>query len=386
MSREVPGALNALLEAAGSLVRTSSSGRVALARAAPVVPADALPPELSGLHPRLAEARERALEPIPAEQVRKLLKDAWGRRPEKVLDDLSDEPLAVTPASQVHRGELDGEAVAVKVQRPGLAGAVRNDLSLLDALAAPLGAVLPAADARALLREAREAALDELDLEHEASQQRQARRALRDTAGVVVPASHTELAGEGVNVSELLDGPTLEQTEPDDPKEVARALVAAHVDAWRRAGLVLTDPRPGHVVLLGGGTIGLLGTGVARVVPRERAEPAVSALAALRDGDESGFARTVRELGVLDGNANGDAYALAREILGHVLEAPARLDGPALATAGTLAIERLGHLMAIAAAATPGPHDLAPLRMLGQLAAVLSRLGVTEDWAAVAGR
>ena len=40
--------------------------------------------------------------------------------------------------------------------------------------------------------------------------------------------------------------------------------------------------------------------------------------------------------------------------------------------------------MALAARATPQPADLAAARMLGQLAATLSRLEVTEDWAALA--
>ena len=54
----------------------------------------------------------------------------------------------VTPTAQVHRGVLDGREVAVKVLRPGLAGSVRQDLSLLEGLIAPLAAAFPALGSR----------------------------------------------------------------------------------------------------------------------------------------------------------------------------------------------------------------------------------------------
>ena len=385
MSRDVPPALRALLETGGALVRRSSSGRIALARAAPVVPADALPRGLEGLAGRLADARERSLEPIAFKAVERALKDAWGKPPGKVLDDLEREPLAVTPAAQVHRGEVDGEAVAVKVLRPGLALAIRGDLALLDALAGPLGAVLGSADAGTLLREARESALDELDLEHEAGQQRQVRRALREIEEeVVIPRPHSELAGESVIVTELLDGPTLETRAPEDPGRVARALVRAHLEAWSRAGLVLTDPRPSHVVLLADGRVGLLGTGVARAVPRERADSALELLRALRAEDATAFTEALRELGLLPTAAAADAFTQARHAAGPLVSGPATLDGPALAAVGDRALRRIGPWLTLAAQATPQPHDLPVARMAGQLAALLSRIGATEDWARLA--
>ncbi|MGP0036548.1 MAG: AarF/UbiB family protein [Solirubrobacteraceae bacterium] len=107
-------------------------------------------------------------------RIERVLRDAWGRRPTDELDDLDREPVAVTPISQVHRGVLDGAAVAVKVLRPGLAAAVRQDLGLLEGLRRPLQAAFPALDAGAALREFRERVLEELDLENEASVQQAA--------------------------------------------------------------------------------------------------------------------------------------------------------------------------------------------------------------------
>src|SRR4051794_33216468 len=202
----LPPALRTLLDAGGTLVRRSSSGRVALGRAAALVSEDAVPRAMRRLPAMLEAARAEAATPLAFKDIEKLLKGAWGRPPAKVLDELDPEPLAVTPGAQVHRAERDGAPVAVKVLRPGLATAVRNDLALLDVLAVPLRQVFGAMDAGAILREAREAALDELDLEHEASTQRQVRRVLRGVDGLTVPAPDLQLSGERVLVTELLAG------------------------------------------------------------------------------------------------------------------------------------------------------------------------------------
>jgi hypothetical protein len=368
------------VEAGGALVRRSSSGRVGLARAADVVPVGALPKAMGRLPAELDAAHAAATEPVPAKDVERVLTSAWGAAPGKVLDAFDAEPMAVTPAAQVHGGVHDGRRVAIKVLRPGLAGAVRNDLALLDVLAAPMRQVFGAMDTGAVLREVRETALDELDLEHEASMQRQLRRALRGVAGLVVPAPDMELSGETVLVTERLDGPTLAEASPPDPAAVARVLVTAHVTA-ARAGLAMTDARPGHVLLLDDGRVGLLGAGVARPVDRARVASALEALVHLRAGDQDAFATAVADvLGVLPSVDAIKAYALISIVVGDLLLAPATLDEPALAAVAERALDHLGGGLALADVLTPRPGDLAAARSLGQVAALLSRLGATEDW------
>jgi hypothetical protein len=381
----LPPALRSLLEAGGALVRRSSSGRVALGRTAALVADDAVPAALRGLPAELERARVAAATPLAFKEIEKLLKGAWGSPHGKVLDELDREPLAVTPSAQVHRGVRDGTPVAVKVLRPGLASAVRNDLALLDVLAGPLRQVFGAMDAGAILREVRETALDELDLEHEASTQRQLRRALRGIDGLVIPAPDMDLSGEAVLVSELLEGRTLADPKAKvaDPGAVARTLVTAHVAA-ARAGLVLTDPRPGHVVLMKANKVGLLGAGLARPVDRARTTTALEALVAWRAGDQDGFAAIVADgLALLPTADAIKAHGLAAVVLGEVLSGPAMLDGPTLAAIAQRGLDHLTAALQLAATVTPHPHDLAVVRSVGQLASVLARLGATEDWGAL---
>lgn len=383
---DLPPALRALVETGVALARRSSTAQVAIARAADVVDVEALPAPLRRRTAQeLAAAVEQTCEPLAPKQVEKALREAWGRAPGKVLDDLDlDAPLAVRPAAQVHRAHVDGTAVAVKVQRPGLASAARSDLALLDALAGPLRAVVPRADAGAFLREIRIAALDDLDLEHEASTQRSVARALRRVEGLVVPKAYGELCAPSVLVTELLDGPTLRDGAPEDPAALAQTLVEAHLVAARDAGLALTDPRPGHVVLMPDGRVGLLGAGLARPIDRRRVAAALDALLALHAGDPEAFATAVCDgLEVLPADHARRAHDLLRQIAGKLLAGPVRLDAGALAGAAARALDRAGSLADLAAKTTPHPEDLWPLRGAAQLVGVLARLEVSRDWAAL---
>lgn len=384
----VPVAVRALFDAALALVRRSSSGSFGVARLAGVVDLDAVPePYRERVARELGAAVEATGEPLSLSRVERELRSAWGRRPADVLDALEPEPLGVTASAQVHRGVLDGAAVAVKLRRPGLAATVRSDLVLLDALATPLARVFGAADPGALLREARERVLDELDLEHAGTTQRRFARAARRLNGVTVPAVHGKLSAPGVLVTELLVGPTLaDGSVPADAGAVARGLVAFHCGAPRAVALVAADPRADHVVLLEGGGIGLLGTGAARSADRARLDAALDALAAVRARDADAFAAAVGRMRLLPADAAPDAYALVDELAGDLLRGPVRVQAALLANRVERALAALPRALPLAERVMPDRADLWPLRMLGQLAALLGRLDVEEDWAALALR
>jgi hypothetical protein len=386
MSRalELPPALRTLAETGWALASRAPSARVALARAAGIVDPEALPSAIrEPVMRELEMARAAACEPLDARTVERALKDAWGRAPGKVLDELDAQPLAVRAAAQTHRGVVDGAPVAIRVRRPGLDRAVRSDVALLDALAAPLGVALPRADTRALLRSGREQTLDEMDFEHEASTHRRVARVMRGVEGLIVPSVHGELCAEAVFVADLLEGATLaDGARPHDAGTAARALVEGHVAA-ARAGIALLDARPGHVVVLADGGIGLLGAGLARPVDRGRVGLALDALAALRADDAEEFSRAVAAAGLLPAGAAGAAHGLALSALGPLASGPATLNAAALRRVAVRAADHAPAIFALVPAAQPHPDDLWLARAAGQLVATLARLGATADWPAL---
>lgn len=381
---QLPPALQTLIDTGLRLARQAPTGRVALSRAADIIDPAAVPAELSAAFEDVFGGLP-APEPLDRKAVERALKDAWGKPPGKVLDDLDAEPLAVRAATQVHRGEVDGTPVAVKVRRPGLDRALRNDLSLVETLTVPLRAAFPAIDAGGILRDVREQAADEIDLESEAEMQRRVARAIRHVEGVVVPRAHTELAAPGVLVSDLLVGPTLaEGGRPDDPVAAATALVHAHVTAARDAGLALLDARPGHIVVLRDGRIGLLGAGVARQVSPARAALGLDALAALRDDAPAALAAAAEAAAMVSSDAARAAHVPLRAIAAPLVAGAATVDAAALAALAIRGDEHGAPLLRLAPEVAATADDVWIARATGQLLSVVARLGAELDLAQVA--
>src|SRR5947209_8735746 len=149
-ARESLARLEAVFTVGLRLARSAPTGLVALAQLSAVLDPAWLPsPAADDFAAVLAEAERATCVAIPTCDVESVLIEAWGTAVSAELDELDPEPVAVTPGAQVHRGVLDGQSVAIKVLRPGLAASVRQDFTLLEALAAPLAAAFPSLDTSA---------------------------------------------------------------------------------------------------------------------------------------------------------------------------------------------------------------------------------------------
>ncbi len=330
------------------LARSAPSGRVVLARVADAIDLEWIPrPWGDQLAAELARSREAAREPIEFKRVQRILGEAWGARPADELDELDPEPLAVTPGAQVHRGVLDGEPVAIKVLRPGLAATVRQDLALIDALSAPLGAAFSELDPQGAIRELRERTLEELDLEHEAMVMRRFHRALRGHPFLTVPAPVTRLAHENVLVSALVDGVPF--TEAGDPDRAAARLIAFVLGAVR-FGVVHADPAPDNVLVRPDGGLAIVDFGSTRAVAPGSPAPAA----------------------VLEHTYAGLGELAADE--------PTRLDSEALICARDRLLGRPRELLELIAAGTPAPEDLLLTQSVALMFGTIARLGATGAW------
>src|SRR5689334_8031410 len=147
-----------------------------------------MPPEVSDrFQEKLAELRDSAPK-VSFKDMRKVVEQDLEDKLGNVFADFDEEPIAAASIGQVYRAELhDGRCVAVKVQYPGVATAVRADLQNLGLLLRAAKRMAPGLDAKAVGGEIRERISEELDYEHEAQAQRSIARAWRGHPFVVVP-------------------------------------------------------------------------------------------------------------------------------------------------------------------------------------------------------
>jgi ubiquinone biosynthesis protein len=212
-----------------------------------------------------------AVPPFPGEQAIQLVEQELGKPLALLYAEFEHEPFAAASLSQVHRARLpDGRAVAVKVQRPGIAVQVERDLALLAFLARRLErrrAETLAFRPSAAVAEFAEYTRRELDFRREARTATRVRGLFAGSEGVVVPEVDWERTSGRVLTMELVEG------ERPAPAEALRergldpdALLRTGAEAMLRQifvyGLFHADPHPGNILLLPGDRIAFLDFGM----------------------------------------------------------------------------------------------------------------------------
>jgi predicted unusual protein kinase regulating ubiquinone biosynthesis (AarF/ABC1/UbiB family) len=183
-----------------------------------------------------------------------------------VFADFAQEPIAAASIGQVYRATLaDGRDVAVKVQYPGVAGAVRADMQNLGLIMRLLNRVAPGLDSRAIADEVRKRINEELDYELEAQNQRALRRIYRGHPFIVIPDVVTRLSRERVLVTEYVEGTGFEEHKGiarEARDRIAEILFRFYLGCLYRHHQFSGDPHPGNYRLLADGRIAFLDFGL----------------------------------------------------------------------------------------------------------------------------
>jgi predicted unusual protein kinase regulating ubiquinone biosynthesis (AarF/ABC1/UbiB family) len=237
---------------------------------------------------KLASLQDRAPN-VPWKKMAKQIEQGLGRRLEDVFAEFDHEPVGAASIGQVYRARLfDGTDVAVKVQYPGIATAVRSDIKNLRLLARPAQAVIPGIDLPAIIAEVEERVNEELDYEVEAQNHRMFARHYRDHPFIRVPAVHTELCSDTVLVTDWLDGQPLKAAvglDQDARNRIAEIIFRFYIGGPHELLAFSGDPHPGNSLLLRDGTVGFIDFGLLKRIDRQTSELELAGARAVSDQD-----------------------------------------------------------------------------------------------------
>jgi predicted unusual protein kinase regulating ubiquinone biosynthesis (AarF/ABC1/UbiB family) len=257
-----------------------------------------LPPdELEALQAKLGELGDRARQ-APFKDMRKVIEQDLGDRLGNLFAEFEPDAAAAASIGQVYRARLhDGREVAVKVQYPHIAGAVRSDLQNLGMILRAAKRFAPGLDAKATALEMRERISEELDYEHEAQAQRTFARRWSGHPFIAIPKVVTDLCRARVLVTEWIDGIDFEQLKkaPQATRDrVGEIILRFFYGSLYRFGQFSADPHPGNFLLQRDGRVAFLDFGMTKTIGRTRivAELGLirAALAHDADGVHAGLA------------------------------------------------------------------------------------------------
>ncbi|MCC7367468.1 MAG: AarF/ABC1/UbiB kinase family protein [Chloroflexi bacterium] len=224
----------------------------------------------------------------PVETARALVEAELGRPIDQLFAEFDSDALAAGSIAQVHRARtLDGQHVAVKVQRPGIRRIFAADMRNLRRVATLFDAVGGAgfASFRDMVDDFASWTTREMDFTQEGQTADRLRELALDYE--VVPAVFWELSTSRVLTLELLDGPNAVQIQKlldeGGRERLAEAYPTVDLDVVMRrlafislrqlfvTGFFHGDPHPGNVIVLADNRVGLIDFGIfGELAPSER--------------------------------------------------------------------------------------------------------------------
>src|SRR5438270_10075946 len=214
----------------------------------------------------LARLRDAA-PTVSFKQMRRVVEEDLEEPISNVFASFDEEPVAAASIGQVYRATLkdDGREVAVKVQYPGVAGAVRADLQNLEMIMRLLKRMTPGLDVKAIAEEIKERIAEELDYELEAQNQRALSRIFAGHPFIVVPDVVSELSRERVLVSDFVTGVGFEEVKGRSQAErnrIGEIIFRFFLGCLYRHRQFSGDPHPGNFLLLEDGRMAFLDFGL----------------------------------------------------------------------------------------------------------------------------
>jgi predicted unusual protein kinase regulating ubiquinone biosynthesis (AarF/ABC1/UbiB family) len=346
-----------------------------------------------GLSPAVRHTLARLQDSVPPmspQLAAAVVEEELGAPPEQVFARWDPQPIAAASIGQVHRAmTLDGRAVAVKVQYPGIAETIAADLRNVALLRRILRITAPAQDVDALLTELRDRIGEELDYRREAGNQRLMAAYYDGHPTIHIPGIVSELSTRRMATSELSSGARFAELAswPQHERDLAAETIYRFVfRSLYEVGAFNGDPHPGNYLFHRGGRVTFLDFGLVKHFTPAELQPLLQmARTVCVEHDHEAFRRSLEDAGFLRRSAPLSTSAIVEHLA--VFYDTIREPGPLTITSdyASSVVRRFFDLRSPVAdyISVPRPYVILQRINLG-LFAVLGDLSATADWRAMA--
>lgn len=238
--------------------------------------------------------------PLPFEEVVAALDAVYGDRRGRIFKSIDPKPLGSASLAQVHKATLmNGDEVAVKVQRPGVRTVMAQDIDVLRSIVKHLDRFIPndqMLDFHAVVEELWVAFVEETDFTREAENLREFALLNRDVVFVSCPEPYLEYCTPDVLVMEYVDGISIRDTDAIIDagyrlSEIGDKMMDNFAKQILDDGFFHADPHPGNIVIKDGKIV-YLDLGI---------------MGRLSSRDRSAFGEIIKAVGLQNASALKDA-------------------------------------------------------------------------------
>ncbi len=215
--------------------------------------ADLLPKEL------LDELR-KLQDDVPAEsfpRIKKVIEDSFKTPLDAIFAEFQEVPLAAASLAQVHKARLrdNGREVAVKVQRPDIVDTIKNDMDILEKIAAHLDGRIESFkvyNLPQLVARIRKLMLQEVNFVREMKTMQVVRSIVKNETGIFVPDAFPDYCNYYVITMELARGSKMKDVDFNSLKNratLAKRGLSLSLRQVLEHGFFHADPHPGNFLI-----------------------------------------------------------------------------------------------------------------------------------------
>lgn len=263
---------------------------------------------LSPIYIHQLEQLQDAVPPDDGNAIREIVEQELGGAVEAVFASFDLVPLAAASIGQVHAATLhDGRTVVVKVQRPGVAALIQQDLLILAdvaRIAEQRSATLRQHDLSGLIREFSWTIRAELDYEREARNLERFRHAFETNPAIRIPEVMRDLTSSRVLTMERIDGIPIDdvgsvRAAGHDTVRLVESIIQMLAEGILDIGLFHADPHPGNFVVDRDGALVVYDFGLVGSIDERLRERLLLLALACAERDASRIVDEITQLGAV---------------------------------------------------------------------------------------
>jgi ubiquinone biosynthesis protein len=201
--------------------------------------------------------------PEPVSTVEQVISKEFKHPAKDLFMHIDPRPLGSASVAQVHKARLkNGQAVAIKVQRPEIAKTFASDIDIIRYIASKIQKHLhDHINLAAIVNEFEKYTKKELNFTIEASHIDDI-RTTNTSLNIVIPKVYWATTTEKVLTMEYLEGIKLSEAKKDEKSRISKILADSFVEQIFKGGTFHADLHPGNVLILKNKKLGLLDFGI----------------------------------------------------------------------------------------------------------------------------
>ncbi|HET8828415.1 MAG TPA: AarF/ABC1/UbiB kinase family protein, partial [Pelobium sp.] len=209
--------------------------------------------------------------PLSGPLIMQTFRKNFGKTPDKIFDQFDLKSTNAASIGQVHKAELNGEKLAVKIQYPGVGDSISSDLKMVKPFAFRLLG-MSEKELEVYMKEVEERLVEETDYELEVQNSLKISAACANIPNLIFPTYYKELSGPRVITMSWLNGLHLKEFLATNPaQEVRNKIGQALWDFYNfqqhELRAVHADPHPGNFLITPEGKLGIIDFGCIKELP-----------------------------------------------------------------------------------------------------------------------